>query len=52
MIVVDENVNQMLIDKVEKVYEVFSIREHKPGISDKEVIKTAKSKKRSTSNRR
>lgn len=46
MITADENVGQDLIDQlVELGYEVYSIREHLPGISDRKVIETVKSKK-------
>lgn len=45
MIVVDENVDQVLIDNLSKDYEVISIRESNPGISDREVIKIAKSER-------
>lgn len=46
MITADENVGQDLINElVELGYEVYSIREHQPGISDRMVIETVKSKK-------
>ena len=46
MIIIDENVDQSIIDRLgEKEYEVFSIRQHKAGISDREVIEIAASKK-------
>ena len=46
MIIADENVGKNLINHlVENGYEVYSIREHQQGISDKMVIDTAKSKK-------
>lgn len=46
MIIIDENVDQVLIDQIgSENYKLFSIREQQPGISDREVIKIAKSKK-------
>ena len=46
MIITDENIDQFLINHLQtQKYEVFSIRKHHPGISDREVIKIAKSKK-------
>lgn len=46
MIIVDENVDQRIIDRlVEQEFDVFSIREHKSGISDREVIEITESKK-------
>lgn len=46
MIIADENVDRVLIDQMRaNGYEVFSIREDQPGISDKNVIQLAKSKK-------
>jgi predicted nuclease of predicted toxin-antitoxin system len=45
MIVIDENVDQILIDRlVSKNYKIISIREYKPGISDREVTELAKLK--------
>jgi predicted nuclease of predicted toxin-antitoxin system len=45
MIIADENVSQELIDHILEIgYEVYSIREHHQGISDRKVIETAKSK--------
>jgi len=39
MIIIDENVDQVLIDRLEKDnYEIISIREHQPGISDRKVM--------------
>jgi predicted nuclease of predicted toxin-antitoxin system len=46
MIIIDENVGQELIDQLVSIgYEVYSIREHQQGISDKMVIETVKQKK-------
>ncbi|TVR36123.1 MAG: hypothetical protein EA390_00970 [Balneolaceae bacterium] len=46
MIVTDENIDQFLINHLDTMaYEVFSIRKHCPGISDREVIKLVKTKK-------
>ena len=46
MITADENVGQELIDQLlELGYEVYSIRKHQPGISDRMVIETVKLKK-------
>ena len=46
MIIIDENIDQVLIDRLDKDnYEIISIREHQPGISDRKVIEIAKSKK-------
>ncbi len=46
MIILDENVDQAIIDRlVEEKFETFSIREHQPGITDKQVINIAKSKR-------
>ena len=46
MIIVDENVDQWLVDKLkENTTDVISIREVHPGISDLEVIQIAKSHK-------
>ena len=42
MIIIDENVDQVLIDRLDKDnYEIISIREHQPGISDRKVIEIA-----------
>ena len=46
MIIADENVDQILVDRLkEENYEVLSIRDYQSGISDTEVINIAKSKK-------
>ncbi len=47
MIIIDENVDQILVDKLlaSKNYKIISIKESKRGISDREVIELAKSKK-------
>jgi len=46
MIIVDENVDQRLIEKLtDQTSGVISIRDSNPGISDQEVIKLARSKK-------
>ena len=46
MIVFDENVDQALIDRLNaENYKVFSVKAHQPGISDRQVIEIAKSKK-------
>ena len=46
MIIFDENVDQRIIDQIDKCrYEIISIKNVNPGISDREVIKFAKSKK-------
>jgi predicted nuclease of predicted toxin-antitoxin system len=46
MIIIDENVDQVLIDKLETCnYEVFSIRENNPGMNDREIIHFAKDNK-------
>ncbi|MDZ7690990.1 MAG: DUF5615 family PIN-like protein [Balneolaceae bacterium] len=46
MIIIDENVDQWLIDKLKNyTTDLISIREDYPGISDHEVIKIAKSNK-------
>jgi predicted nuclease of predicted toxin-antitoxin system len=46
VIIIDENVDQWIIDQlVKQEVDVFSIRQHKAGISDREVIKIAASKK-------
>ena len=46
MIIIDENVDQILIDRLaSKNYKIISIKDYKRGISDKEVIKLAISKK-------
>ena len=44
MIVADENVDQVLIDRLEKRdYKILSIREHHAGVSDRRFIEIAKS---------
>jgi len=46
MIIIDENVDKVLIDRLNKEnYEIISICELHTGISDREVIEIAKSKK-------
>jgi predicted nuclease of predicted toxin-antitoxin system len=46
MIIIDENVDQLIVDQIlTDKYEIFSIRELRPGISDREIIDLAKSKK-------
>lgn len=46
MIIIDENVDQVLVDRLaSKKYKIIPIREYKPGISDREVIELAKLKK-------
>lgn len=46
MIIIDENVDQVLIDRLDTDnFETFSIRQHQPGISDREIINIAKKKK-------
>ncbi len=46
MIIFDENVDQWIIDRIlEQGYEVYSIREYRAGISDREVIDITGSKK-------
>ena len=45
MIIIDENVDQAFIDRLNKEnYEIIDIKERQPGVSDKGVIKIAKSK--------
>jgi len=47
MIIIDENVDQQIVDNIPKdKYEIISIREFSPGISDREIIELAKSKKK------
>ena len=44
MIVVDENIDNYIISRIAASnYQVFSIKDHQPGISDKEVIELTKS---------
>ena len=39
MIIIDENVDQLIVDQIlTDKYEIFSIRELRPGISDREII--------------
>jgi len=39
VIIVDENIDQFILDKLISLeYETFSIRDHKPGLSDRGVI--------------
>ena len=46
MIIIDENVDKVIIDRLDKeFYEIISIKEHYRGISDRKVIEIAKSKK-------
>ena len=46
MIIIDENVDQVLIDRLESEnFDLLSIREHYQGISDKEIIEIAKTRK-------
>jgi predicted nuclease of predicted toxin-antitoxin system len=46
MIIIDENVDQILIDKLDREgYEIISIRDYEPGISDRKVIEIAIAKK-------
>lgn len=46
MIIFDENVDQCIIDRIKaQGFDVFSIRELNPGVSDREVIQLAKTKK-------
>jgi predicted nuclease of predicted toxin-antitoxin system len=46
MIIIDENVDQVLIDKLDtKNFDTFLIRDHHPGASDREIIAIAKSNK-------
>ncbi len=46
MIIIDENVDQAIIDHLnEEKFETFSIRKHQPGITDKQVIDIAISKR-------
>ena len=46
MIIIDENVDQVLIDRLgTENFETFSIRHQHAGISDREVINIAKEKK-------
>ncbi|MCK4407884.1 MAG: DUF5615 family PIN-like protein [Bacteroidales bacterium] len=46
MIIIDENVDQVLINRLKRDnYKIISIREYQPGIDDREVIEIAKSKK-------
>jgi predicted nuclease of predicted toxin-antitoxin system len=45
MIIIDENVDQLLIDLLDtRGFDIYLIREHNPGITDREVIEIAKSK--------
>lgn len=45
MIIIDENIDQIIIDRLAKEgFEIVSIRDHNPGISDKQVIEIARSK--------
>ena len=46
MIIADENIDQYILDGLAKHgYNIYSIREHHPGISDRKVIQVAKRKK-------
>jgi len=45
MIIIDENVDQVLIDRLGgKNYKIISIKEYKRGITDRKIIELAKSK--------
>ncbi|MDZ7719059.1 MAG: DUF5615 family PIN-like protein [Balneolaceae bacterium] len=46
MIVIDENVDQVLINMLNGLeYEFYSIRDHSPGINDREVIEVVEKNK-------
>lgn len=46
MIIIDENVDQLLVNKLQDhTSDIISIRENHPGISDQKVIQIAKSNK-------
>lgn len=46
MIIIDENVDQILVDRLrDKNYDILSIRQDHPGITDRQVVKIAKSKR-------
>jgi hypothetical protein len=43
VIIIDENIDQIILDEIRSLkYEVYSIRDHKAGISDQEVIEITK----------
>ena len=43
MIIIDENVDQWLIDRIDKgIYKIISVKDQYQGISDKKVIQLAK----------
>ena len=45
MIIIDENVDQVLVDRLENEnFALYSIRKHHRGISDREIIEIAKAK--------
>lgn len=45
MIILDENIDQVLIETLKSYHwEVFSIREHTPGLSEREVINKVREK--------
>jgi len=46
MIIIDENVDKVIIDRLDKeFYEIISIKEHYRGISDRKVIELEKYRK-------